>query len=128
MKIADKLVNGLVGKNIPLENIFVDPLVQPISVNPALGMAFIDSIAEIKRAWPEMHTICGLSNVSYGLPGRKVLNRSFMIMSIAKGLDRAIVNPLDKSMMASIIVAEALAGRDDYCMKYLKAYRSNCLE
>jgi 5-methyltetrahydrofolate corrinoid/iron sulfur protein methyltransferase len=45
-------------------------------------------------------------------------------MAIARGLDGAIVNPLDKGMMASIITAEALAGRDAYCMHYLKAYRA----
>ena len=46
-------------------------------------------------------------------------------MAIAKGLDGAIVNPMDKKMMANIIAAEALAGKDDYCMAYLKAYRAN---
>jgi 5-methyltetrahydrofolate--homocysteine methyltransferase len=51
-----------------------------------------------------------------------------MSMAIAKGLDGAIINPLDKKMMANIITAEALAGKDEYCAEYLKAYRANLFE
>jgi len=56
------------------------------------------------------------------------MNQAFMIMAIAKGLDGAIINPLDKKMMASVLAAETLAGKDDYCMKYLTAYRAKKLE
>ncbi len=124
MKIADKLVNGMTAKNIALENIFMDPLVQPLSVDGTFGMEFINSIEKIVTTWPGIHTMCGLSNISYGLPSRKFLNRTFMVMAITKGLDGAIINPLDKKMKASILAAEALAGRDDYCMKFLKAFRA----
>jgi cobalamin-dependent methionine synthase I len=69
-----------------------------------------------------------LSNISYGLPARKFMNQTFMTMAIAKGLDGAIVNPLDRHMMAGIIAAEALAGRDSFCMNYLKAFRAGMLD
>lgn len=128
MKIADTLVNGLLNNNVKLENIFVDPLVQPVSVNNTFGMAFIDAIEKIVNAFPGIHTACGLSNISYGLPARKFMNQTFMIMAIAKGLDGAIINPLDKKMMANIIAAEALAGRDEFCTKYLSAYRAGLFE
>jgi cobalamin-dependent methionine synthase I len=125
MKIADKLVNGLVQNQIPLENIYVDPLVQPVSTNNNFGVEFLNTIEQIVKTFEGIHTVCGLSNISFGLPDRKLLNQTFMSMAIAKGLDGAIVNPLDKKMMANIITAEALAGRDDYCMAYLKAYRAD---
>jgi len=125
MKIADKLVNGLIQNKIPLENIYVDPLVQPVSTNNDFGVEFINAIEQIVKTFEGIHTVCGLSNISFGLPDRKFLNQTFMSMAIAKGLDGAIVNPLDKKMMANIIAAEALAGRDDYCMEYLKAYRAD---
>jgi len=125
MKIADKLVNGLIQNKIPLENIYVDPLVQPVSTNNDFGVEFINAIEQIVKTFEGIHTVCGLSNISFGLPDRKFLNQTFMSMAIAKGLDGAIVNPLDKKMMANIIAAEALAGRDDYCMEYLKAYRTD---
>lgn len=128
MTIADELVNGLVRHKVPVENIFVDPLVQPVSVNNAFGVAFIDAIEQIVKRFPGIHTACGLSNISYGLPARKFMNQTFMTMAVAKGLDGAIVNPLDGRMMANIIAAEALAGRDSFCMNYLKAFRAGRFE
>ncbi|OGR23154.1 MAG: methyltetrahydrofolate--corrinoid methyltransferase [Desulfobacterales bacterium RIFOXYA12_FULL_46_15] len=124
LKIAGKLINGLLKNNILVENIFVDPLVQPLAVDKTYGMGFINTIEAIKKEFKGIHTACGLSNISYGLPGRKHLNRAFMIQAVLKGLDGAIINPLDKGMMSAIITAEALAGKDDYCMNYLKAFRS----
>jgi len=124
MKIADKLVNGLLQKNVKMDQIFVDPLVQPIAVNNRFGMEFLDAVEQIMKRFEGIHTACGLSNISFGLPARKILNQAFMVMAIAKGLDGAILNPLDKRMMADIIAAEALIGRDYFCTTYLKAYRS----
>jgi 5-methyltetrahydrofolate--homocysteine methyltransferase len=56
------------------------------------------------------------------------MNQTFMTMAIAKGLDGAIINPLDAKMMANIIAAEALAGRDSFCENYLKAFRAGFFE
>lgn len=128
LKIADKLITRLTQNNIPIENIFVDPLVQPLSVNNSFGLEFVNSVEQIMSRFEGIHTACGLSNISYGLPARKFMNQSFMIMAIAKGLDGAIVNPLDKRMMASIAAAEALAGKDNFCANYLQAFRSGLLE
>lgn len=124
LKIASKLIDGLVKNNVSLDNIYVDPLVQPISVNNTFAVEFINSVEAIMTRFPGVHTICGLSNVSYGLPVRKFMNHAFAIMAIGKGLDGLIINPLDKMMMASLITAETLAGRDEYCVKYLKAFRN----
>jgi 5-methyltetrahydrofolate--homocysteine methyltransferase len=128
LKIADKLINGLIQSNIPVENIFVDPLVQPVSVNNMFGLEFLNAIERIVAEFPGIHTACGLSNISFGLPSRQFMNQTFMVMAIAKGLDCAIVNPLDKRMMANIVAAEALMGNDEFCMNYLKAYRANQFE
>jgi 5-methyltetrahydrofolate--homocysteine methyltransferase len=126
--IADKLVNGLLKNNVAIENIYVDPLVQPIATNGAYGLEFLNAVEKIMTSFEGIHTLCGLSNVSFGLPERKLLNQVFMAMAIAKGLDGAIVNPLDKKMMANIISAEALMGKDNYCMNYLNAYRAKKFE
>ncbi len=128
LKIADKLINGLTRANVPIQNIHVDPLVQPISVNNQFGLAFLEAVESIKREFQGVHTICGLSNISFGLPDRKLLNQAFAVMAIARGLDGLIINPLDRRMVANIISAEALAGRDEYCTKYLQAYRAKCFE
>ncbi len=126
--IAEELINNLQKNNVPLENIYVDPLVQPISTNDRYGMEFLDAIERIMKGFPGVHTICGLSNISYGLPERKLMNQVFVVMAIAKGLDGAIINPLDRRMTANILVAEALAGRDEYCGRFLEAYREKKLE
>lgn len=128
LRVADKLINGLVNNKIGMENIYLDPLVQPISVDTTFGTEFLRAIGMIKKEFPGVKTMCGLSNVSYGLPGRLFINQTFMSMAIAMGLEGAIINPLDKRMMANIIVAEALAGRDNYCMNYMKAYRTKKFE
>lgn len=128
LKIADKLVNGLLQHNVKIENIFVDPLVQPLSVNHDFGMEFINAVEQIMMKYKGIHTACGLSNISYGLPARRFLNQTFMVMAITKGMDGVIVNPLDKKMMANIIAAESLAGKDEYSMNYLQAYRAGKFE
>ena len=128
MAIADELVGGLLKNNVAVENIFVDPLVQPVSVDNSFGVEFINAIEQIVATFPGIHTACGLSNISYGLPARKFMNQTFMTMAIAKGLDGAIINPLDTRMMANIVAAEALAGKDSFCMNYLKAFRAGMFD
>ncbi|MBW1899562.1 MAG: methyltetrahydrofolate cobalamin methyltransferase [Deltaproteobacteria bacterium] len=125
--IAEKLVNELVRNNVPLENIYVDPLVQPVSTNIHFGMACLDAIEKIMKTLRGCHTICGLSNISFGLPVRKLLNRTFISMAIVKGLDAVIINPLDTSMTSAVTAGLALAGQDDFCMEYIKAYRADRL-
>ena len=56
------------------------------------------------------------------------MNQTFMTMAITKGLDGAIINPMDRNMMTNIIAAEALVGKDEYCEKYLVAYREKLFE
>lgn len=128
LRIADKLINALVANKVPLDNIYVDPLVQPIGTNSCFGIEFLNAIEAITTNFQGVHTMCGLSNISFGLPNRKFMNQMFAVMAIAKGLDGLIINPLDKAMMASLITAETLRGRDDFCMKYLKAHRKGALE
>jgi Methionine synthase I, cobalamin-binding domain len=128
LKIADRLINGLVQNNVPIENIYVDPLVQPVATNKDFGLEFLKTVEAISTEFKGVHTMCGLSNISYGLPNRKFINQAFAIMAIAKGLDGLIINPLDKRMMANLVTAETLGGRDDYCMNYLNGFRSGMFE
>jgi len=128
VSIADELINNLLKNNVPLDNIYVDPLVQPVSTKDSYGIEFLNAIEKIINKFPGVHTICGLSNISFGLPERKFLNQTFMVMAITKGLDAAIVNPLDKGMMAKIVAAETLAGKDEYCSQYLQAWRDKKFE
>ena len=128
MKIADRLINNLQQNNVALDNIYIDPLVQPIGSGDKFGIEFLNTIEAINQEFEGVHTICGLSNISYGIPKRKHANQTFMTMAITKGLDSAIMNPLDKKMMANIITTETLLGRDPFCENYMNAYREGMFE
>jgi 5-methyltetrahydrofolate--homocysteine methyltransferase len=122
-EVADDLIKRLEDDGVPPDHIFIDPLIRPVSTNPDYGMAALRVVSRAKEKHPHVHATCGLSNVSYGLPRRKLLNQTFVAMAIAMGLDSAIVDPLDQRIMANILAAEALAGRDQFCMCYIAAER-----
>ncbi len=128
LRIAGRLVDDLVQHDVRIENIYIDPLVQPLGTTDTCGKAFLDAIEAIRETFSEAHTMCGLSNISYWLPNRGFANQIFMAMAIAKGLDGAIVDPRNKRMMATIQAAETLIGRDSYCENYLEAHRNKLFE
>ncbi|MDR2349299.1 MAG: methyltetrahydrofolate cobalamin methyltransferase [Deltaproteobacteria bacterium] len=128
MKIAHDLVNGLTKINIPLDNIFIDPCVQPVGTDMTFGIEFLRAVAQTKAEFPGVHIMCGLSNISFGLPERKFLNRIFMGQAIYCGLDGAIIDPLDAGMMGTIAGAVALCGQDKGCRGYLKAFRAGLVK
>ncbi len=128
IEIAARLVDRLTGDGIPLENIHVDPCVFPISTDSAAGTWVLDAVGHIHTRYPGIHTICGASNVSFGLPLRKILNSVFLPMLIARGLDSVITDPCNKLIRANLFAAETLAGRDDFCTNYIGAFRAGDLE
>jgi 5-methyltetrahydrofolate--homocysteine methyltransferase len=127
-EVADGLIKRLQDDGVPPDHIFVDPLIRPVSTNIAYGMGALSVVEKITERHPQVHKTCGLSNISFGLPKRKLVNQVFVAMAIAKGMDSAIIDPLDPRMMANIVVAEALAGKDQFCMNYIMADREGRLE
>ncbi|MBU1697302.1 MAG: dihydropteroate synthase [Proteobacteria bacterium] len=125
---AKTLVKELNKIGIPTASIYVDPLVQPISVESTKGIMVLNAVRAIKAEFPEVHITGGLSNISYGLPQRKIINRTFVSLMMAAGMDSAIIDPLDKKIMAVIRTADMLLSHDDYCMNYLKGVRSGAIE
>ncbi len=121
------LIDTLTGAGVDAGKIFVDPVISPLGTDAACGCAVLDAVRNIRAQRPGVHITCGLSNISFGLPERKLLNRVFVAQGIAVGLDSAIIDPLDAQMMATIAAAEALAGRDEWCMKYIQASREGRL-
>lgn len=120
--IAKKIVRITTEYGILPEDVFFDPLVRPISTEPEQVKEFLESLRLIKTL-PQVKTICGLSNVSYGLPNRSLLNSIFIAIALGYGLDSAIIDPTDKKMISAIKTAEALLGKDEYCLSYITAYR-----
>ena len=128
IEIAGRLVDRLTGDGIELDKIHVDPCVFPISTGSDAGSWVLDTISHVHSQWPGIHTICGASNVSFGLPQRKILNSVFLPMLIARGLDSAITDPCNKFIRANLFAAEALVGHDDFCTDYIGAFRAGDLE
>ncbi|MCB8817661.1 methyltetrahydrofolate cobalamin methyltransferase [Desulfosporosinus shakirovi] len=128
LRVAKSLYQKLTEAGVPDENIYFDPLVKPISAVEKAGIEVLESIKFIKRSYPKVHFTCGLSNVSYGLPNRKILNRLFVVQTMTMGMDGYILNPTDKEMMGAIYASQALLGLDSYCMNYLKAHRKGLYE
>jgi cobalamin-dependent methionine synthase I len=122
---AQKMVEILLSTGLHPEDIFIDPLVRPIGVDHSSGALFLDSVERIKSALPGTKTIAGISNVSFGLPQRRLLNRTLLVLAMAKGLDAAICDPLDGDVQAVLAASEALLGRDPSLKKYLAYVREH---
>ncbi len=125
---ASRLIDRLTKAGIPIDDIYVDACVFPLSTGTDNGPVLLEAIARIRERHHGVHTSCGVSNVSFGLPVRKLLNEAFLVMLIARGLDAAIIDPCQEGIVARIAAAEALAGRDEFCQRYLQAYRRGILE
>lgn len=109
------------------ENIFFDPLVMPVCVDTTQALVTLRTIEGLKARFPSAKTVIGLSNISYGLPHRDMVNRAFLLMAGAVGLDAAILNPLDSRMMSFVRVARLLTDRDPGCRSYVRASRAGTL-
>lgn len=127
LQVARKIVDMIAEYGIPMDDIYFDPLVQPVGSNPDQGLAVLEGISLIRGSFPEAHIICGLSNISYGLPNRKLLNRAFLPMAMNAGLDAAIMDPTDKLLMAALISSRAVLAQDDFCIEYISAWRAGNL-
>lgn len=108
---------------VPLRDVLFDPLVLPLSADINQGMVTLSTIAAIKERFPEAGTVAGVSNISYGLPGRPRLNAAFLQMAASAGLDAAIGDPLDDELMAAVRTADVLTGKDRHCRRYTRAFR-----
>jgi 5-methyltetrahydrofolate--homocysteine methyltransferase len=124
---ASRLIDRLTAEGFPLDDIYVDGCVMPVSTSPEQGIKLLTSVGQIVTRYPGIHASAGVSNVSFGLPSRKLLNETFLLLLAAHGLDAAIVDPCDQQLMMAIMAAEVLLGRDKNCRKYLTAFREGKL-
>jgi 5-methyltetrahydrofolate--homocysteine methyltransferase len=128
LDVGVNLIDNLLGDGVPVEEIYVDPLVRSVATNQDTIVETLALMNEIGAKFPGLHFISGLSNVSFGLPERRHINRAFVVLSIANGLDAVIIDPLDATMLALIYATEALVNRDRFCRKYIEAYRKGKLK
>ncbi len=124
LELAANIVSGCVDLDFPVEDLYLDPIVMPVNVAQAQEKDILESIREFKIiSEPAPKTIVGLSNVSQGTCVRNLVNRTFLTMAAAYGLDAAILDPLDKDLMDAAITAELILNKNIYCDSFLEAYR-----
>lgn len=127
LEVAQKLVAEVDRYGILRHRLYLDALGMPIGVDTGQGLVILESLKLMKETFPDIKTILSTTAVSYGLPNRKLIHRSFLPMLLAFGLDAVVLDPLDKELMATVIACEALLDRDEFCQKYVRAYREGKL-
>lgn len=120
---ARRALEGLDQRGISPDRVLVDPLVTAIASDHASGAVTLEAIRLIRAAFPTVRIVCGASNVSFGLPKRKIINAAFLTAAICAGADAAILDVLDEPTMLALAAAGAVAGQDEYCMEYIGTCR-----
>ena len=113
--------------NIKPERIHIDPLVEMLCTSED-GIAInVEVISTIRKEYPTIHITAAVSNISFNLPVRKLINLGFTVLAMNAGLDSAILDPTNRDMLGLIYATEALLGEDEYCIEYIGAYREGLI-
>lgn len=124
LELAATIVSYCMENEFPITDLFLDPIVMPVNVAQAQIKGILESIHEFKIiSDPSPKTIVGLSNVSQGSCERNLINRIFLTMAVASGLDAAILDPKDSDLIDAAITAELVLNNQIYCDSFLDAYR-----
>jgi 5-methyltetrahydrofolate corrinoid/iron sulfur protein methyltransferase len=112
---------------VPDARLLLDPLTLAAAVRTGTARTTLEVIRALKAEFPDAHVCTAVSNVSFGLPARSILNRAFLAMALESGLDGAIINPLDRELRGALLAAELLLDRDRFCRGYTSAYRRGAI-
>ena len=127
LEVARLLIDKTAQVGLKPQNLYLDPAVMAVATDATAAQKVVAAIGLIKEYQPKVNTVCAVSNVSFGLPRRKLLNHTFIPMLMSAGVDALIVDVRDKGTMACILGVEALLGKDEYCINYMRAYREGRL-
>ncbi|MGE5279516.1 MAG: dihydropteroate synthase [Deltaproteobacteria bacterium] len=122
VELAARIVEAAAVEGLPLERLFLDPVLMPINVAQKQLFVILEVIKDLKLLAPEARTVVGLSNVSQGARGRRWINRAFLVMAQAHGLDAAILDPLDTELMKTMVAGALILDKYIYCDAYFDAY------
>ena len=132
------VMDAVQSAGIPMTDVYIDCIVFPISVSGDYGPHYLDAVAAVRETYgPEVHITGGLSNVSFGLPKRKLINDTFIHLGIEAGIDAGIMDPIQSKISEVVnldsdservgLARDMLLGRDDFCMNYIQAFRDGKL-
>jgi 5-methyltetrahydrofolate--homocysteine methyltransferase len=123
LAVARKIVERAKDHGIPPEDVVIDPLVLPAGASPGSGRKVLDTLRLVREELG-VNTVCGASNVSFGLPARPRLNAAFLSMTLGAGITAVIANPLDHESRLGILAGNLLMGHDEHCMDWIRANRN----
>ena len=124
-EIALKILSTAMEHGIGPEKLYIDPIILPVKADQKSPGFVLEAIKQFTMlSDPSPHIVVGLSNLSQTAVDRKLINRTYLAMAIANGLDAAIIDPLDVELMDAMITAEVLMNKTIYSDSFLKAYRS----
>jgi len=127
MEILDRLIAMTREGGLADSKLHIDPLVGTVSTDTKSGNIAFESMRKILEKYPDVHITGGLSNISFGLPARSVVNQAFAVLAIAAGMDSAIVDPENTDLKSIIYAADVVLGRDRFCRNFTSAYRQGII-
>jgi cobalamin-dependent methionine synthase I len=128
MENGARLVLDLESLGVKRERIYLDPVVHTVSTSPNAALMALETIVRVRRELDGVNIICGLSNISFGLPRRPLVNSAFLTLAMKAGMNAAILDPLDKKLMGTLRATAILLGQDRWCQAYTRAFREGRLE
>ncbi len=124
MGVVRQLIAETRKAGVPDDLVYVDPLAVAVATDNRGALIACETIRRTHQEFPQVHFTCGLSNISFGMPARALINRAFLTLMREAGLDSAIMDPMDRGLIETLFATEALLARDKMCMKYNRAFRA----
>lgn len=123
LKVFDYIIAKAKEYGIATSRLHIDPLVEMLCTSED-GIAMVEEVIHtVKEKFPSIHVTGAVSNISFNLPVRKLLNQAFLVLAMKAGMDSAVLDPTNRDMMGMMYATEAMLGLDEYCMEYIGAYR-----
>lgn len=123
LDVFERLMAKAKEYNIDPSRFHIDPIIEMLCTSEDGINMVADVIRTIKEKYPTIHVTGAVSNISFNLPARRLVNQAFTVLAMNAGMDSAILDPLNQDLMGLIYATEALMGEDEYCMEYISAYR-----
>lgn len=123
-EIAKKIMNTALSYGIPKRDIFIDCLTLTASAEQEAVLETLTALEKVKKELG-LKTVLGVSNISFGLPNRELINRTFLSMALMKGLDLPIINPNVESMTGAVRAYRLLANHDKNSAEFISNYGSS---
>jgi 5-methyltetrahydrofolate--homocysteine methyltransferase len=120
--VARKILGRASDHGIRAADVLIDPLVLPVGASPGSGRTVLQTLRMVGEELG-VNTVCGASNISFGLPGRPEVNSAFLAMTVAAGITAVITNPLDEKGRMGILAGDLLMGKDEHCSSWIAARR-----